>query len=105
MLCIPKENCDFVGVITEDTIADTPQLNALRVPLIPCVNRAEANVVDVCCRDPNYKGSPWKDQSGDPDQVVLGSGEDYEEDYYDIDIRSQSRKKPRRGKKSGGYGK
>ena len=29
-----QENCDFVGVITEDTIADTPQLNALRVPLI-----------------------------------------------------------------------
>merc|ERR1712018_247199 len=31
MVCIPKENCDFAGVITEDTIADTPQLNALRV--------------------------------------------------------------------------
>jgi len=54
MLCIPKENCDFAGVITEDTIADTPQLNALRVPLIPCINRAKA-IVDVCCRDPNYK--------------------------------------------------
>lgn len=109
MLCIPKENCDFVGVITEDTIADTPQLNALRVPLIPCINRAKANVVDVCCRDPNYKDSPWSEnpqnKSAGPQHVPVVPEEDYEEDYYDIDIRSQSKKTPRRGGKSGGYGK
>lgn len=109
MLCIPKENCDFAGVITEDTIADTPQLNALRVPLIPCINRAKANVVDVCCRDPNYKDSPWNEnpqnKSGDPQDVPVVPEEDYEEDYYHIDIRSQSKKTGRRGGNSGGYGK
>jgi len=109
MLCIPKENCDFVGVITEDTIADTPQLNTLRVPLIPCINRAKANVVDVCCRDPNYKDSPWSEnpqnKSAGSQHVPVVPEEDYEEDYYDIDIRSQSKKTPRRGGKSGGYGK
>merc|ERR1712025_882849 len=35
-------------------------LEMLRVPLIPCVNRARNNQIDVCCRDPNYK-DPWPD--------------------------------------------
>ena len=59
--------------------------------------------------------SPWKEnlqnKSGDPQQSVpVVLIEEYEdEDYYDlvaeIDIRSQQKKKPRRGGKSGGYGK
>ena len=51
------------------------------------------------------QGTPWKDQSEDPDHDQVVVVEDYDEDYYDIDIRSQSKKKPRRGGKSGGYGK
>jgi len=36
----------------------SPQVEMLRVPLIPCVNMEAGNVVDVCCRDPNYQ-DPW----------------------------------------------
>ena len=86
--------------------------------------------MDVCCRDPNYKvmphinsfisfhlpsefifvqDSPWSEnlqnKSADPQHVPVVPEEDYEEDYYDIDIRSQSKKAPKRGGKSGGYGK
>jgi len=58
MLCIPRANCDFKGFITEQTIAYTPQLEMLSVPLIPCVNPENQNI-DVCCRDPNYV-DPWQ---------------------------------------------
>jgi len=57
MLCIKRENCDFNGVITEQTLNLTPQLEMLRVPLIPCVN-PQTTAIDVCCRDPNYV-DPW----------------------------------------------
>ena len=53
--------------------------------------------------------SPWSEnpqnKSAGPQHVPVVPEEDYEEDYYDIDIRSQSKKTPRRGGKSGGYGK
>merc|ERR1712004_891739 len=58
MLCIPRANCDFKGFITEQTIAYSPQLEMLSVPLIPCVNPENQNI-DVCCRDPNYV-DPWQ---------------------------------------------
>merc|ERR1711988_1401089 len=38
MLCVKSENCDFKGVITDQSLNLTPQLTMLRVPLIPCVN-------------------------------------------------------------------
>jgi hypothetical protein len=57
MLCIPRVHCDFKGVITKQTLNLTPDLEMLRVPLIPCVNPANLNI-DVCCRDPDYV-DPW----------------------------------------------
>merc|ERR1712095_240436 len=53
MLCVKSENCDFKGVITDQSLNLTPQLTMLRVPLIPCVNPSDQSI-DVCCRDPNY---------------------------------------------------
>merc|ERR1712110_1110516 len=58
MKCVPKPNCDLKGVMTETAQSYSPQVELLRVPLIPCVNREAGNAVDVCCRDPNYK-DPW----------------------------------------------
>merc|ERR1719447_2565250 len=58
MKCVPKTNCDLKGVMTETAQSYSPEVELLRVPLIPCVNREAGNSVDVCCRDPNYK-DPW----------------------------------------------
>ena len=58
MKCVPKTNCDLKGVMTDTAQNYRPEVEALRVPLIPCVNREAGNSVDVCCRDPNYK-DPW----------------------------------------------
>jgi len=63
MKCVPKSNCDLKGVMTDQVQNYTPQLEALRVPLIPCVNSQGGNTVDVCCRDPNYK-DPWPNMMG-----------------------------------------
>jgi len=123
MECVPKSSCDFDGVITEDFIQDTPELNALRVPLIPCINRERSNMVDVCCRDPNFK-DPWpqignqnNDYDEDYGQGAAGSSQDYSQggfggnqDYLDyqeprpdIDIRNQHNKKKNK-KKGNAYG-
>ena len=57
-------------------------------------------------QDPRQKKNS-RDQLEHLDQASVD--EDYNVDYYDtvadIDIRSQAKKKPRRGGKSGGYGK
>jgi hypothetical protein len=58
MKCVPRPNCDLKGVMTEEPQAFGPELDLLRVPLIPCINRQRGNMVDVCCRDPNYQ-DPW----------------------------------------------
>jgi len=58
MKCVQRINCDFNGVMTNEVFNLTPDLEMLRVPLIPCVNRQRQNSIDVCCRDPNYK-DPW----------------------------------------------
>jgi len=63
MKCVPKVNCDLEGVMTNEVFNRTPSLEMLSVPLIPCVNRQAGNVIDVCCRDPNYK-DPWPDMPG-----------------------------------------
>jgi len=63
MKCVPKINCDFEGVMRNQVFDLTPEMEMLRVPLIPCVNREAGNVIDVCCRDPNYK-DPWPDMQG-----------------------------------------
>ena len=42
MKCVPKVNCDFEGVMTEEVLELGPELEMLRVPLIvsSAVNRA-----------------------------------------------------------------
>jgi len=63
MKCVQRQNCDFNGVMTEQVLNLTPELEMLRVPLIPCVNRMRNNNIDVCCRDPNYQ-DPWPNMQG-----------------------------------------
>merc|ERR1719334_2411952 len=63
MKCVPKINCDFEGVMRNEVFNLTPEMEMLRVPLIPCINREAGNVIDVCCRDPNYK-DPWPNMQG-----------------------------------------
>jgi len=63
MKCVQRINCDFNGVMTNEVFNLTPDLEMLRVPLIPCVNRQRQNNIDVCCRDPNYK-DPWPNMNG-----------------------------------------
>ena len=48
MKCVPKVNCDFEGVMTEEVLELGPELEMLRVPLIvsSAVNRA-ANVFSI----------------------------------------------------------
>merc|ERR1711862_90995 len=58
MKCVPKVNCNLEGVMVNEILNYSPAVEMLRVPLIPCVNMAAGNVVDVCCSDPNYK-DPW----------------------------------------------
>jgi len=62
MKCVEKNLCDFEGFMTDQPLDLTPDLEMLRVPLIPCVNRDRGNSIDVCCRDPNYK-DPWPDMN------------------------------------------
>merc|ERR1711872_1199323 len=63
MKCVERRFCDFNGVMTNDELILTRDLEMLRVPLIDCVNRERGNSVDVCCRDPNYK-DPWPNMNG-----------------------------------------
>jgi len=58
MKCVPRVNCDFNGVMVNRNVVLSPLQEVQRVPLIPCINSARGNSVDVCCRDPNYK-DPW----------------------------------------------
>merc|ERR1711892_401530 len=58
MKCVPKINCDLLGVMRNQDLIFTPQQEMLRVQLITCINSDAGNRVDVCCRDPNYK-DPW----------------------------------------------
>jgi len=58
MKCVQRANCDFNGVMVNTRVSLSPIQEKQRVPLIPCVNSARGNNVDVCCRDPNYK-DPW----------------------------------------------
>jgi len=58
MKCVQRSNCDFNGVMVNTRVSLSPIQEKQRVPLIPCLNSARGNNVDVCCRDPNYK-DPW----------------------------------------------
>jgi len=62
MKCVPRINCDFNGVMVNTRVLLSPVQEKQRVPLIPCVNSARDNNVDVCCRDPNYK-DPWPEMN------------------------------------------
>jgi len=65
MLCVPKPNCDFKGVITDVPLTNlSPEIEALRVPYLGCVNPQDpSDATTVCCRDPNYK-DPWPNMNG-----------------------------------------
>jgi len=65
MLCVPKPNCDFKGVITDVPLNNlSPEIEALRVPYLGCVNPQDpSDATTVCCRDPNYK-DPWPNMNG-----------------------------------------
>merc|ERR1712183_697520 len=65
MLCVPKPNCDFKGIITDIPLNNlSPELEALRVPYLSCVNPQDpSDATTVCCRDPNYK-DPWPNMNG-----------------------------------------
>merc|ERR1719430_458395 len=58
MSCVPKNFCDLKGVTTTRAQNYTPQLEALRVPLIPCVNQQRGNTIGVCCRNVNNNKKP-----------------------------------------------
>merc|ERR1711953_1303898 len=58
MKCVQRANCDFNGVMVNTRVSLSPIQEKQRVPLIPCLNSARGNNIDVCCRDPNYK-DPW----------------------------------------------
>merc|ERR1711902_428776 len=62
MKCVPRVNCNLEGVMVNEVLNYSPDLEMLRVPLIPCVNMMAGNTIDVCCRDPNYQ-DPWPDMN------------------------------------------
>ena len=48
MLCVPKPNCDFKGVITDTPLNNlSPELEALRVPYLVCMRNV--HVKDSTC--------------------------------------------------------
>jgi hypothetical protein len=74
MKCVLRVNCDFNGVMTDQVLDNlTPELEMLRVPLIPCINRERNNNVDVCCRDPNYQ-DPWPNMNGNGGMKNMNNG-------------------------------
>jgi len=107
MKCVPKTNCDLKGVMTETAQSYSPEVELLRVPLIPCVNREAGNAVDVCCRDPNYK-DPW------PGGMMMmgGGGQGGQNGVKAQPARpqkqgqkkTQGKKRPNNFKKQGGQG-
>jgi len=87
MKCVPKVNCNLEGVMVNEILNYSPALEMLRVPLISCVNLAAGNVVDVCCRDPNYK-DPWPNMNnGANNQGGNGGG------YVDNKINARNGRK------------
>ena len=104
MKCVPKTNCDLKGVMTETAQSYSPQVELLRVPLIPCVNREAGNAVDVCCRDPNYK-DPWPGGmmmggGGGPNGVKVGQGQAARPQKQG-QKKNQGKKRPNNTKKQG----
>jgi len=51
MQCVPRNRCDFQGVISRQSVTLTAAQEAIRVPLIPCVNLQERQRSYVCCRE------------------------------------------------------
>jgi len=91
MKCVPKINCDFEGVMRNQVFNLSPEMEMLRVPLIPCVNRDAGNVIDVCCRDPNYK-DPWPDmQNGNG-----GNGGNFNAGQANIQINARNNHKKKK---------
>jgi len=105
MKCVPKTNCDLKGVMTETAQSYSPEVELLRVPLIPCVNREAGNSVDVCCRDPNYK-DPWPGGmmmmgGGGQNGVKVGQGQPARPQKQG-QKKTQGKKRPNNTKKQGG---
>jgi len=108
MKCVPRVNCDFEGVMTNEVFNLTPQLEMLRVPLIPCVNRMQNNAIDVCCRDPNYK-DPWPDMNGNNNNNNNNGNNGFNNgnngNNFQGNQNNQNSGNNRNNKKKNGYGK
>jgi len=51
MRCVPKSNCNFSGLISSTPVHLTQLQEEWRIPLSPCVNIKQKNIVHVCCRE------------------------------------------------------
>jgi len=92
--------------MTNEVFNLTPQLEMLRVPLIPCVNRMQNNAIDVCCRDPNYK-DPWPDMNGNNNNNNGNNGfnNGNNGNNFQGNQNNQNSGNNRNNKKKNGYGK
>merc|ERR1712244_194501 len=109
MKCVPRNNCDCNGVKVNTNVLLSPIQEKQRVPLIPCINPARGNAVDVCCRDPNYK-DPWPEmqkQKKTSPQKLQSLGRPSEPGQPNIAINqrvSSPGQAPPKRKTTGGYG-
>eukprot|EP00092_Neocalanus_flemingeri_P052213 GFUD01060959.1.p1 GENE.GFUD01060959.1~~GFUD01060959.1.p1 ORF type:complete len:178 (+),score=41.04 GFUD01060959.1:215-748(+) len=55
MKCVPRDNCDLLGVITQIPLRIPPRLELLRVALMACRSQDSPSTGHVCCRDPDYE--------------------------------------------------
>merc|ERR1712152_55741 len=96
-----------MGITDQPLINMTPELEMLRVPLIPCVNPENQNI-DVCCRDPNYV-DPWQAMmNGNGGNFNNGNNGNFNNGNNGIQPRvqqqQQQQSQPLRRKSNGGYG-
>merc|ERR1711902_325073 len=89
MLCVPKPNCDFKGVITDVPLNNlSPEIEALRVPYLGCVNPQDpSDATTVFCRDPNYK-DPWPNMNGRNNNNGGGNNNNYSQNGNGIQPRN-----------------
>ncbi|XP_023330448.1 uncharacterized protein DDB_G0283357 [Eurytemora carolleeae] len=105
MKCVPRINCNFEGVMVNEVFNLSPELEMLRVPLIPCVNQQAGNVVDVCCRDPNYQ-DPWPDMNNNNNfQGNQGNPGNQGNQGNQVFLGNQGNNAVKNKKKNTGYGK
>lgn len=52
MFCVDRNTCDQFGVMSPNAVSLTPDEEANRQPLVPCLKPDKTR--GVCCRDPNF---------------------------------------------------